>query len=86
MADGVYLIWSHKHGKWWKPFELGYTRRFSEAGLYSRADALQICNRSIPGAAQIKALPTLPVRLEDVLLMLRDRSGAEYVPGGEPWE
>lgn len=84
MADGTYLIWSHTHGAWRAPGLNRFTTRLSEAGRCSRAEALMLCTMSIH--PRVKALPALPVRLEDVLLMLRDPSGAEYVPGGEPWE
>lgn len=87
MADDpdAYLIWSHEHRAWWGPNKTGYVRRLSEAGRYSRADALMICTNAIPGARG-GTLNELPVRLEDMLAMLRDPLGAEYVRRGESWE
>lgn len=38
-----YLIWSFKHGAWWRPHdEMGYTTNIEEAGRYSRGQAKQI--------------------------------------------
>jgi hypothetical protein len=83
----IYLIWSHEHGAWWRPNRCGYAQRLSEAGRYSRAEALLICTRAIPGtAAREGALPELPVALADVMAMLRGPDGAEYEPSNEPWE
>jgi hypothetical protein len=85
--DDTYLVLSAEHGGWWGPDHCGYTYRLSEAGRYSRADALMICADAIPGtASRMRALPELPVRLADVLAMLRGPNGEEYEPGSEPWE
>ena len=65
-----YLIWSHEHGMWWRAGGYGYTPRLSEAGRYDHDHALEVCTRSIPGtAARLHALPELPVRLADVVIM-----------------
>ena len=66
-----YLIWSHEHGAWWAAGR-GYARWLSEAGRYTRTEAIRISANAIPGTAnRIGALPELPARLEDVML-LRD--------------
>jgi hypothetical protein len=66
-----YLIWSHEHGAWWGPGRCGYVRSLAAAGRYSHAEALDICARSIPGTStQLGALPELPVRLADVVVMV----------------
>lgn len=59
----------------------------SDAGVYSHAEALDICAKAITGTAQrLGALPELPVALSDVL-MLRDRwRGAHPDWPEEPWE
>jgi hypothetical protein len=78
----VYLVWSHEHGAWWGPGGCGYTPKLSQAGRYSRADALMICTRAIPGtAAREGSLPELPVRLDDLLDMLCGPHGEIYEPG-----
>ena len=85
--DGIYLVWSHEHRAWWGAGVGIYTNRLSQARRHSRADALQICANAIPDTAdRMSALPELPVRLVDVLDMLRDPTGAEYEPGTAPWE
>jgi len=62
-----YLIWSHEHGAWWGPGGFGYTSNMDEAGRYSREEAIRICRKAIPGtAAELGALPELPVRLADL--------------------
>jgi len=70
MSDPVwspYLIWSHEHSAWWGPGEHGYTPELTEAGRYTREDALRICRKAMPGtAARLGALPELPVRLADL--------------------
>jgi hypothetical protein len=67
----VYLVWSHEHGGWWGPGRNGYVQKVSDAGRYSRAQALEICCGSVPGtAAQLGAMPELPVRLADVAAII----------------
>ncbi len=83
----TYLVWSHEHAAWWSPGGFGYTQRLSQAARMSRADALMICARAIPGTAgRTGALPELPVRLDDLMHMLRGPTGEAYEPGTESWE
>ena len=37
-----YLIWSIKHGMWWRPDETGYTLLVGEAGRYGKDEAEEI--------------------------------------------
>ncbi len=86
MMETEYLIWSHEHGAWWQPRELGYTTHFYMAGRYTRADALRICEKAMPGTARkLGALPELPVRADDMHILV-DRYRGSY-PGSptEPW-
>ena len=46
-----YLVFSHEHGRWWRPGASGYTAKLSEAGRHTRETALRICASAIPGAA-----------------------------------
>lgn len=41
-SDETWLIWSNEHTAWWKSGHLGYTRRRSEAGTFSREEAEEI--------------------------------------------
>jgi hypothetical protein len=84
----AYLVWSHEHGRWWGPGRSGYTRRLSEAGRYTRAEAVAICAKAIPGnAARYRSLPELPVREEDVLAMREAyRQSFPTLTEEEPWE
>ncbi len=88
MESEVYLIWSVARLMWWMDEAQGYTPRLSEAGRFSRANALIHCSAVRHG---VTALPSLPVRLDDLLVTLRGSLGEEYQrgngPGGiEPWE
>jgi hypothetical protein len=87
MADDtdIYLIWSHEHRGWWAPDGNGYTHHLSQAGRYTKQDAMRICTDAIRGASGLRALPELPVRLEDVEAMVRTHK-AMYDIGPEPWE
>lgn len=40
--NGEYCIWSIEHSAWWRPARMGYTREFSEAGVYSAAESERI--------------------------------------------
>jgi hypothetical protein len=80
MVTGFYLIWSHEHGGWWAPGGCGYVRSPKNAGRFSRENALHICANAMPGTAErIRAMPDIPVREEDVRMIL-DRYHGEY-----PW-
>src|SRR5689334_939559 len=37
----LYLLWSNKHGRWWKANALGYTEDVSEAGRYTEHEAVR---------------------------------------------
>jgi hypothetical protein len=41
MSDIVFVLWSNKHGTWWRPDARGYTEDIGEAGRYSQAAAVQ---------------------------------------------
>lgn len=41
-----YLVWSNEHRAWWRPDRCGYTRNVTNAGIYSRADAIEIARAS----------------------------------------
>ena len=73
-----YLIWSHEHKQWWGPDRCGYVQSIARAGRYTHAEALDICAGAIPGTSRrLGALPELPVREADVL-MIRDRFRGEF--------
>jgi hypothetical protein len=46
VSDIVYLLWSNKHGMWWRPDERGYTPNIDEAGRYGEAHAVRCVVRS----------------------------------------
>lgn len=64
-AEFEYLVWSNEHAKWWGPGKTGYTPLVSNAGRYSRAEALAICADAMVGW-KLPVPPEIPVRLADV--------------------
>jgi hypothetical protein len=44
--EPVYLLWSGKHGMWWKPAGWGYTDDKAEAGRFTRLEAMRRVARS----------------------------------------
>jgi hypothetical protein len=71
MSD-KYLIWSNKHERWWGPNRSGYVNRVADAGRYNHIEVIDICTDSMAGTMQsISKFPNLPVKLLDVMLMLR---------------
>lgn len=42
----VFLLWSNKHGMWWKPDARGYTAEVAEAGRYTEDEAVRYVVRS----------------------------------------
>lgn len=69
MSD--YLIWSNEHGAWWGPGYSGYGQRIENAGRYSRLEAIEICSQAMPGRYGSAPLQEIPVRLEDLQVMLQ---------------
>jgi hypothetical protein len=81
MSD-LYLIWSNEHGGWWKPGCHGYTKGLTEAGRFSRGQALGICRDSIPTAMHIGMISEIPVRLADVEEFLAGRAVPNAILAG----
>jgi hypothetical protein len=71
-SETRYLVWSgREHQAWWGPGRCGHTNDLSQAGKYTRAEALEICRNALPGQWKPGApFPEIPVRLEDVIAML----------------
>ena len=66
--DDAYLIWSNEHRAWWRPKGDGYTRDLKAAGIYSRAEALDICKSSRDGWGAREIPAEIPVLLSDAQL------------------
>lgn len=46
----AFLLWSNKHGAWWKPAARGYTVDRREAGRYTEAEAVRyVANSAMCG-------------------------------------
>jgi len=71
MTENRYLIWSNEHGAWWRAGGYGYTSRVESAGRVSQEDALHICMKAMLGRRGNAPFPEIPVRVEDVELMLK---------------
>ena len=85
--DANYLVWSNEHRAWWGPGGRGYTAQLSEAGRYSKEQALNICTNAMPGTSErMGMLPELPVLVQDAEAM-RARFRAQYpATSAEAWE
>lgn len=46
MTGQFFWIWSIEHSAWWMPHRVGYTTIREEAGQYSYAEAVKICQLS----------------------------------------
>ena len=44
-----YLVWSNEHHAWWRHKSQGYARNILEAGRYTRAEAVDIADKSRDG-------------------------------------
>ena len=66
----MYLVWSNEHRRWWGPGSCGYVKRVSDAGRYSRENAIEICRNALGTAGHIGMLAELPVREDDVVEFL----------------
>lgn len=42
----LYLIWSNEHRAWWRPDSFGYSPDIRGAGVYSRNEARDICDKA----------------------------------------
>jgi len=62
-----YLVWSNEHRAWWRPDRMGYTPLVSEAGTYTREQAIQICVGAYNGWQSECAPYEVPVRLSDAI-------------------
>jgi hypothetical protein len=79
-----YLVWSHEHGRWWRKSN-GYTSHISQAGRFSRTQALDICQGATIGtASRIGAMPELMVREADAEAV-RDWYLAKFKSASEDW-
>ena len=73
----VYLVWSNEYRAWWSPFHAGYVKRVSDAGRYTRDEALAICRNALGTAGHMGIFAELPVRLRDVEDFVR----GQMIPG-----
>lgn len=66
-APSLYLIWSNEHRAWWRANSAGYTTSLTEAGRYTRPEALDLCSFSRDGWGS-RAMPSeLPVAENDAI-------------------
>lgn len=59
-----YLIWSNKHGAWWRPNSAGYTAEIEQAGHYTRAQAIHQCAYGRDGYTSHDRPSEIPVRFD----------------------
>lgn len=86
-AGDAFLLWSHKHGAWWRPGGAGYTGRLGEAGWFALDEAVELAAKAMPGTAhRMNALPVLPVPLWAATAMQAAYKAKHPDRGREPWE
>lgn len=49
VTDADYLVWSNEHRGWWRANSCGYAKSILEAGRYTRAEAIDIADKSRNG-------------------------------------
>jgi hypothetical protein len=82
----LYLVWSNERMAWWRQNRHGYEKEISQAGRWTREQALAMCFRGAPGTGQkLGYLPDLPVREIDVH-GLCELINAQYPTMRKPWE
>lgn len=52
-GETPFVVWSNEHRGWWGPGRCGYVFDVRDAGIYSRAEAEDICYRAGPGSREI---------------------------------
>jgi phosphopantetheine adenylyltransferase len=83
MNEPIYLIWSNEHGGWWMAGGWGYSQGLNAAGQFTREDVIKICGDALPTAKHIGVISEIPVRLEDIQAMMRDRAVPDVVTLGK---
>lgn len=80
--DALYLIWSAKHGMFWRPDRSGYTPKIEEAGRYGAEEAILLCAGSIyvPRGSKVCRTNSRPITIPDAARALR---GQIYLDGFE---
>lgn len=66
-----YLIWSNQHRAWWRPEAAGYSVSIEGAGLYSRAEAMEIAATSRDGWSMGRVPDEIAVSLADIPAHIR---------------
>lgn len=83
IPDGYWLVWSNEHNAWWGPKCCGYTQEEKQAGRYSMAEAMDICEKAGDGRMNLhpggKIPPEIPVPAPELALYLKDGRPAEEI-------
>jgi hypothetical protein len=66
VEHGRYLVWSNEHKAWWRADSAGYASSILEAGIYSRADAIDISHGARDGWIAGRRPDEIPVALADI--------------------
>lgn len=64
------LIWSNKHGAWWRANSAGYTGVLAEAGSYTNSEAAEIVYQSSLGGPVLREGVEVPPTIAVVLIAL----------------
>lgn len=71
-VDDRYLVWSNEHRAWWRAESAGYASSILHAGLYSRAVAIDIADKSRNGWSVTERPDEIAVALADIPKAIRD--------------
>jgi hypothetical protein len=63
----MYVVWSNEHRAWWRANRCGYSVGLEHAGVYSRDEAISICQHARDGWRPGEVPPEIPVLLADAL-------------------
>ncbi len=78
-----FLIWSNEHKAWWRAGGWGYTTALRMAGHFTQQQAIEICRNALPTATNIGRMSEIPVRLEDIEMVLTNQIVPKAVWEGE---
>ena len=73
----------NRHRAWWGSNQWGYVEHIADAQRYSRNEALEVCLATMP-ARRDQPVNDVPVRFDDMELLLRRFADVEAEPPSDP--
>ncbi len=78
-----YLIWSNEHSAWWMPRQEGYTTHWLKAGVYTEAEAINICRSATMGCKVVLPPPEMMYPVPGLPIDSRPSDGMSIVGSGD---